>query len=373
MKRGIQTLILLSFLFGLSNCKKEAQNVVYNKTYLKEIKAARKDIMFFLASNFIPGASITVVKNGEIIYSDAFGLASKDLKTPATRNTKFRIGNFSEIFTNLIYQKLVEEGKLHPDSSIQHYYPEFPEKEYKINLAHLAQHTSSIREMTPGEEKGNYINYSLERGLNMVKDDPLVAAPGLYQVASQFNYNILGVVMEKATNKHFRELLKEYITDTLHLENTVIDNPLITIDNRSNFYDHNYIAQIINASTLDLRFRAPSDGMLSTSEDLAMLGLAVLDSDFLSPATKEKLFEPVPLYNNIPSTMSNGWLILQDAKGEYAYGKTGKVTGGGATLLMYPKENLIISYACNLTSTMSSMPIFSIAEHFLPAKEEKKE
>ena len=206
MKRGIQTLILLSFLFGLSSCEEEAPDVIYNKSYIKEIKAARKELTFFLASNFIPGASITVIKNGEIIYSDAFGLASRDLDVPVKRDTKFRIGGISEIFTNLIYQKLIEEGTLHPDSSIQHYYPEFPEKEYKLNLAHLAQHTSGIREMSPGEEKSNYTNYSLQKGISLVKNDPLVAAPGLYQTASQFNYNILGVVMEKATDKHFRQL-----------------------------------------------------------------------------------------------------------------------------------------------------------------------
>lgn len=70
--------------------------------------------------------------------------------------------------------------------------------------------------------------------------------------------------------------------------------------------------------------------------------------------------------------MSNGWLLLQDRKGEHVYGKTGKVTGGGAALLMYPKENLIVAYTCNLTASMSITPIFSIAEHFLPAQEEEK-
>lgn len=373
MKRGIQTLILLSFLFGLSNCKKEATDVVYSKSYIKEIKAARQDIIFFLASNFIPGASVTVIKDGKIIYSDAFGLSSQDLGVPAKRETKFRIGDLSQIFTNLIYQKLVEEGTLHPDSSIQHYFPEFPKKEHKLVLSNLAQHTSSIREMNPNEKTELYLNYSIEKGLDMIKEDPLLTPPGLYQVESHFNYNLLGLVMEKATKKRFHKLLKEYVTDTLHLNNTVVDNPLITIKNRSNFYDHNYIAQIINATTLDLRFRAPSDGMLSTSEDLAKMGLAVIDSDFLSPKTKEKLFEPILLYNDIPSSTSNAWFLRKDNARRKVYGKSGTVTGGGSVLLVYPSENLIVAYACNLTVSMENTPVLKIANHFLPATEEKKE
>lgn len=328
--------------------------------------------MYFIASNFIPGASVTVVKNGEIIYSDAFGLASKDFEVLAKRDTKFRIGNLSELFTNLIYQKLVEEGTLHPDSSIQHYYPEFPEKADKLTLYHLAQQTSSIREMMGNESNGIYLNTTLEKGIDLVKDDPLVSPPGLYQVESNFNSNILGVVMEKATKKRFRQLLREYVTDTLHLNNTVIDNPLITIKNRSNFYDQNYIAQIVNATTIDLRFRAPSDGLLSTSDDLAKLGIAVLYSDYLSSKTKESLFEPVPLYNNIPSEMANGWMLMQDNKGRSAYGKSGSVSGGGSAILIYPAESLIITYTCNLTGSMDNTPIFTIAKHFLPAVEEQK-
>lgn len=373
MKRGIQTLLLLSFLFGLSNCRKEAQDVLYNKAYIKEIKAARKDVMLFMTSNFIPGASVTVMKKGEIIYSDAFGVASRDLEAPAKRVTKFRIGELSQLFTNIIYQKLVEEGTLHPDSSIQHYYPQFPKKEYNLNISQLAQHTSGIREMNPTELSSKLLNITLAKGVDKIKDDPLITPPGLYQVESQLNYNILGVVMEKATNKRFQKLLKEYVTDTLHLEHTVIDNPLLTIKNRSNFYDHNYIAQIVNATTLDLRFRAPSDGMLSTSDDLALFGQAVFYSNYLSDETKKSLLEPVLLYNDIPSSISNGWLLLTNNNGQKLYGKSGTVTGGGSALLIYPDEELIISYVCNLTTSMDNTPIFTIAEHFVSPTPEKQE
>lgn len=373
MKRKIQTLILVAFLLGLSNCKKEASDVIYKKSYIEEIKAARKAVSVFVASNFIPGASVTVIKDNEIIYSDAFGYASKDLMVPAKRATKFRIGSLSQLFTNVLYHKLVEEGTLHPDSSIQHYYPDFPEKEHPLTLKHLVQHTSGIRLLSPQEETGLYLNHSLEKGLELFKHEDLAATPGLYQYESQFNYNLLGVVMEKASKKSFRHLLKEMVTDTLHLDNTVLDNPLQIIENRSNFFDHNYLAQIINSTTIDLRYRAPADGMLSTAEDLAKLGLTIMDSDFLSVETQNTLFEPELLFNNIPSQMSNGWMLLTDRDGRTVYGKSGSVQGGGGALILYPSENLVISYVCNLTTPMDNTPIFKIAEHFLPLKEKKSE
>jgi CubicO group peptidase (beta-lactamase class C family) len=370
MKQKIQFVILFSVLFGLSNCKKAENDILYNKKYVKEIKEARKELGQFLASNFIPGASVAVLKDGELIYSEGLGWASRDLEVRANRKTKFRIGGSSELFTNIIYQKLIEEGKLNPDSSIQYYYPEFPQKEYKITLQNLAQKTSGLREATLKERNWHAINIASEKGLDVIKDDPLATKPGVYQTESPYNYNLLGVVMEKVTAMSYYKLLEHYITDTLNLTNTTIDNPLTTIPNRSNFFDQNYIAQVVNAETYDLRYQAASNGILSNAEDLAKFGSALINSDYLSKETKDQLWEPTPLFNEIPSRMANGWMLFVDNSGRKIYGKTSSVIGGSSSIIIYPEENLIIAYACNLTGSMDKTPVFEVAMHFLPEAKE---
>lgn len=62
--------------------------------------------------------------------------------------------------------------------------------------------------------------------------------------------------------------------------------------------------------------------------------------------------------------MANGWLLMQDEKGRQHYGSSGGVTGGGAAILIYPDDNLVITYAVNLTLD-TDMPVFEIANHFL--------
>ncbi|WP_346860872.1 serine hydrolase domain-containing protein [uncultured Draconibacterium sp.] len=371
MKQKIQIVILFSVLFGLSNCKKAENDILYNKKYVKEIKEARKELGQFLASNFIPGASVAVMKDGEIIYSEGLGWASRDLEVRANRKTKFRIGGSSELFTNIIYQKLVEEGKLNPDSSIQHYYPQFPQKEYKISLQNLAQKTSGLRDATLKERNWHAINITSEKGLDVFKDDPLATEPGLYQTESPYHYNVLGVVMEKVAAMNYYKLLEHYITDTLNLTNTSIDNPLTTIKDRSNFFDQNYIAQVVNAETYDLRYQAASNGILSNAEDLAKFGSALINSDYLAKETKDKLWEPTPLFNDIPSRMANGWMLFIDNSGRKIYGRTSSVIGGSSSIIIYPEENLIIAYACNLTGSMDKTPVFEVAMHFLPEAKEK--
>ncbi len=372
MKRGIQIVVLFSVLFGLSNCKKTETDILYSKKYLNEIKQIRQEIGYFMAGNFVPGASVAIWKDGEFIYSEGIGLASKDLNVRATRSTKFRIGRISELYTTLIYFKLVEEGVLHPDSTIQHYYPDFPAKEYPLTLEQLVQHTSGIREPNLREETGQGFYISLQKGIDKFKDDPLICPPGLYQYPSSYNFNLLGAIMEKATNKRFHEIFKSYLTDTLHLNHTLLDNPFLSIEDRSNFFDQNMISQVVNSTTIDLRHRAPSEGILSNAEDLVNLTREFIAGNYISEDTRQKVFTKIHLVDNYVPDMTNSWMVMTDNRGNLIYGKDGSVTGGSASVLVYPDENLIIACATNLTKASADFPIFKLAEPFL-SKDGKKE
>lgn len=368
LKRILKFVFLLVILFSLSNCKKTKTNILANQEYTEAIKEARKTMYFYLTGNLIPGASIAISKGGEIIYSEGFGQASKDLDVDVTRKTKFRIGSVSEIYTSLIYQILVENGTLHPDSSVQFYLPDFPKKEHKITLNNLIQHTSGIRDENI-KEKNEQSNSSILKGINHFKNDELLYEPGMHQFLSIYNYNLLGAIMEKATSKKFNILLEELITDTLHLENTVIDNPLITIKDRTNFFVRDIIAQVVNAPFYDSRFSAPSQGLLSNAEDLVKFGNAILKSDYISDNIRKKLFTPHILSAGMPAKVSNGWKIKEDTYKRKYYFRSGEVIGGGAIILIIPDEEVVVAGIINTTMSIDEIPIFKITDYFIPKPE----
>ena len=129
----MKTVVLKLFVFfilpiSLTHCTPKEKEVFYDRKYKDEVKQARKEVVYYMVSNSVPGATFAVSKEGKLLYSDALGLASKDLNVPVTRNTKFRIGKLTENFTALLYHQLAEEGIIHPDSSVQHYLP-------KLNLS----------------------------------------------------------------------------------------------------------------------------------------------------------------------------------------------------------------------------------------------
>jgi serine beta-lactamase-like protein LACTB, mitochondrial len=364
--KTVKIISILFIAFSISEgCKKEETDIYYNRNFINEITAARKDIFFFMSVNYIPGGTFAVAKEGEIIYSEGFGTASKDLDVSVNRNTKFRIGEVSELFTALIYIKMVENGILHPDSTVQHYLPGLPGNSYKIPVRNLLDHTSGIRETYIGEEDTKGMNLPLQQGVSHFINDSLNAPPGIFELPSMFNYNLLGAIMEKTTGQSFDKILKEYLTDTLQLSSTLVDNPVITIKNRSDFYEYNHRASVRNATFRDLRFIAPSKGLLSNADDLVKFGNAILYNNYLKDVQKKNLFKPNMLLNNRPSGISNGWVIMRDRNGRRAYWKSGEVTGGGAALLIYPEEELIVAGTTNLSPLIEEIPIFNLASHFL--------
>ncbi|MDR2911273.1 MAG: beta-lactamase family protein [Bacteroidales bacterium] len=367
-------LFILTAIIAFFGCEKQNSNIYYDRKYVQEIKQVRDAMGVFMAMNSVPGAQITIYKEGNLIYSEAFGNSSKELKSNVTHETKFRLGNSTGILTSMAYYKLVENGTLHPDSSIYHYLPDFPKKKYNITLGNLIQNSSGFEESNLEELAAPGYNYDIQQGIELFKNNDLIFTPGDYQTTSVFDYNLLGAIMEKETGKNFTEIISEFVTDTLQLKNTVLDNPYTIIDGRSAFYDVDVFAYFpVNTQKTDLRSSAPSMGYLSTSEDLAKFGNAILHSPYVSGEIREKLFKPFILSNGITANMSNGWKLLKDTWERNIYCSIGNITGGGSSLLVFPDDDLVVSIMMNLTLGDTGLPDYQIATFFLEKTQDQIE
>jgi CubicO group peptidase (beta-lactamase class C family) len=72
----------------------------------------------------VPGLAIAVVKNGEVILADGYGLRDVDKKLPVTPKTLFAIGSCTKAFTTFLMGSLVDQGKLDWDKPVRTYIPE---------------------------------------------------------------------------------------------------------------------------------------------------------------------------------------------------------------------------------------------------------
>ncbi len=112
-----------------------------------------------LSSQHIAGATIAVVKDGELFFAEGYGYEDVEKKVPVDpEQTLFRVGSTSKLFTWTAIMQLVEEGKLDLDADVNTYLADFkiPDTYAEpITIRNLLTHT-------PGFEDGG-LGYLMEQ------------------------------------------------------------------------------------------------------------------------------------------------------------------------------------------------------------------
>lgn len=73
----------------------------------------------------IPGLAVVVVKDGQTVVSQGFGVKAVGKPEPVDGNTLFLIASNSKLFTGTAISQLVEEKKLKLDDPVRKYLPDF--------------------------------------------------------------------------------------------------------------------------------------------------------------------------------------------------------------------------------------------------------
>jgi CubicO group peptidase (beta-lactamase class C family) len=146
-------------------------------------------------------------------------------------NTLYEIGSVSKVFTATLLADLVEKGTLSLDDSITKFLPDSLAQNpflQKITLKNLANHTSGLRRLPANFDKvakynpsNPYANYGRNDLFAYLKDVKTEVEPGENYEYSNLGYGLLGEIISVILNKTYAQNIKEIITDTLKLANTV--------------------------------------------------------------------------------------------------------------------------------------------------------
>ena len=96
-------------------------------------------------SNDHPGGALSVLYDGKIVYTKAYGMANLTDGIPFTIETSSNIGSVSKHFTGFAIALLEKEGKLSLEDDIHIYIPELPDYDHPVTLRNLLNHTSGFR------------------------------------------------------------------------------------------------------------------------------------------------------------------------------------------------------------------------------------
>ena len=171
----------------------------------------------------IPGLSLAIVKDDQIVYLKGYGKAD-ETNRPVTPQTPFMIGSITKSFTALAIRQLVNEGKIDLDKPVIDYIPWFKLSDVnasrQITVRNLEEHTSGISTKASYEYELYNDRYSLVQAVQMLERVKPNKPAGEFYQYSNINYIILGLVVQTVSGMTYEEYIKNNIFDPLQMENS---------------------------------------------------------------------------------------------------------------------------------------------------------
>jgi len=296
----------------------------------------------------IPGLALAVIRDGQIIKAQGYGLSNIELNVPVSPQTIFQSGSVGKQFTATGIMMLVEEGKVRLDDKVAKYFPGAPDSWNKFTVRNLLTHTSGIKDYT--DKNFDYRrDYTEEDLLKILQTLPFDFAPGDKCSYSNSGYMLLGILIHKVTGKFYGDFLQERIFRPLGMTTTRIISEEDIVPNRSAGY------RLVKGVIKNQEWVAPSlnttaDGALYfTVLDLAKWDAALYTEKLIKRSSLDEMWTPVKLNEGKTYPYGFGWRV-HEMNGHRLIEHGGSWQGFTTGISRYVGDKLTVVALCNLDS-----------------------
>jgi CubicO group peptidase (beta-lactamase class C family) len=294
----------------------------------------------------IPGLSIAIVKNGQIMKTKGYGFSNIELQSPASSQTIYQSGSIGKQFTAMLAMILTEKGVLHLNDKINQYLIDAPESWKDITVFNLLNHTSGLTRYNLDVDLR--LDYTHEEIVRRLRIYPLDFEPGTSFRYSNVAYELLGFIMEKVTGKSYNDLLQENIFKPLGMNTARVINDRDIIMNRAAGYDL-VNGELKNQEYVSPTFNSTAEGAIYfTVLDLAKWDAALYTTKLLKKDNMELMWSPVKLKNGKSEHYGLGWR-LDNINGQRIIEHGGEWQGFTAFISRYMDRKLTVIIMTNLS------------------------
>jgi CubicO group peptidase (beta-lactamase class C family) len=176
-----------------------------------------------LDETWMPGAVVVVLKDGEIVHTNAFGMADLEGKVPLTTTTPINICSIGKQLTAFAIALLADRQQLGLDDDIRDHLPWVPDFGHPITIRHLVHHTSGLREMDDLWSLADRTGVPLPRSdvlWYVQHQQELNFPPGERYLYCNTGYILLGEIIEAVTGSPFIEWMHANVLDPLGMHDT---------------------------------------------------------------------------------------------------------------------------------------------------------
>jgi CubicO group peptidase (beta-lactamase class C family) len=233
----------------------------------------------------IPGVSIAVISNHEVVWSKAYGVMDKESKEPVTLNTLFQAGSISKPVASYGALSLADKKEIDMDENVNTYLTSWkiPDNDFtdkkKVGLKHLVSHTGGLT-------VHGFLGYSPDLAVPSLievlngaspANSPAIFVDKLPEESFRYSgggYTVMQQMMIDLKEKSYPELMNDLVLSPLEMKNSTYEQPL-SMD-KIGMAATGYLPD--GSMTKGKRHTYPemaAAGLWTTSEDLARFAIDV--------------------------------------------------------------------------------------------------
>jgi serine beta-lactamase-like protein LACTB len=342
--------------------------------YARPVEESQRRARALAAGENLPGLSVAVALNGDVVWAEAFGWSDAETQTPLTLRTRFRLGALSKPLTAVAAALLNDRGRLDLDAPVQRYVPAYPPKQWPVTTRQLLSDVAGVHRIRGDNNDAMPQGHceDVDEAVALLHDDPLTFEPGTRHRYSIWGWVLVSAAVEGAAAEPFHRFMARQVFEPLGMTRTVVEETADLDDGPARYAPPRaFLGRrlgIKDADRPDYSCLAGGGALLSTPSDLVRLGSVMVKPGFLKPETIAAFETPGRLASGASTTYALGWTVSTvQLAGRQArmISHRGSPWGGTVSLLAFPDFGLAVAVAANVTTATGVNPFaLQVAEAF---------
>lgn len=295
-----------------------------------------------------PGASVLVVKDGTVLLHQGYGFADVANYTAMQPNSIHKIGSITKQFTAIAVLRLVHEGKLDLDQTVEDVVPGLLAYGNTVTIRHLLTHTSGIPSYTnqptfiENMGKADWSTLDILRLTSAMEPE--------FAAGESYNYNnsayvLLAEVIEQASGMSYARYVETVMAPLAGLTSTVYGTDATVKASGTVGYSPSPNGYVV-AQHIDMSFPGAAGSLLSTVTDLYKWTVAVDAGKLLPKSYVDEAWTSATLNNGDETGYGYGW-SLSDWQGKRIVAHGGGIPGFVTFALWLPEEKVFVAVLGN--------------------------
>lgn len=300
-----------------------------------------------LQTSGVPSASLAIVKDGQIVYTAAYGNARLEPAEAARPEMRYSIGSISKQFTATAVLMLAEEGKLSLNDPVSRFLPDLT-RSSEVTIRQLLSHTAGYEDYWPQDYVPPFMlqPVSAQRILDIWAKRALDFDPGTKWQYSNTNYVIAGRIVEKASGMPLLEFLSKRIFEPLHMQSIINIDQNRLADTDATGYFRYALGPLRVAPKEGKGWLFAAGELAMPASDLATWDIAIMDQKLLKSESYRTMETDVLLRNGLDTKYGLGIFVRKlDDRRMLEHG--GEVSGFTSENMVFPDDQTAVVVLTN--------------------------